>query len=121
MSSIVALFLTNEKDFTASFQIFFSSGATIIITTCALLFGYGTILGNNFNGSQCFSFLTTNRGTRRYHVFTCLIVFLGAIANVELLWAIVDFFIVPVVLINILALAWITIKKPFAMIHPKTK
>ena len=74
----------------ASFQQYFSfAGATIVILS-VLLFGFGTILGNAFNGAQCFSYLLNEKKERYYLFAVALVVFLGAITEVKTLWSLMD-------------------------------
>ena len=71
----------------ASFQMYFSTFGVVIVGIAALLFGFGTILGNSFNGSQCFNYLTDNTKTRYYFMGTAFMVFVGAIAEVRTIWS----------------------------------
>jgi len=59
----------------ASFQIYFSSFGIVIIAMSVLLFGFGTILGNSYNGAHCFGYLTENKGNTYYFLATACIVF----------------------------------------------
>ncbi len=45
----------------ASYQQYFSHAGIAIVAICTLLFAFGTILGNSFNGSQCFNFLAGSK------------------------------------------------------------
>ncbi len=74
----------------ASFEIYFSSFGIVIITIASLLFASGPILGNCYNGSQCFSFLTNNKRLKAYYVASAIMVFFGAIADVKTLWSLMD-------------------------------
>ena len=75
----------------ASFEMYFSFFGIAIIAISTLLFGLGTILGNSYNGSQCYSYLTHNRGIRYYYIGTALIIFIGTIAEVKSVWSFIDF------------------------------
>lgn len=70
---------------------------------CAFLFAFGTIIGNCYNGSQCFLYLTRAKHLIWYQAAAGLAVFVGALANLRLVWSFCDFLLVPVVLINIMA------------------
>ncbi len=74
----------------ASFQQHFSYFGVAIVVGSTLLFGFGTILGNSFNGSQCFGFLTDNKKLRLYVVATAAMTFIGAIAEVKTFWSVID-------------------------------
>ena len=56
----------------------------------ALLFGFGTILGNSFNGGQCFGYLSQNKNRAYYLAATLVMVFLGALGEVKTVWSMVD-------------------------------
>lgn len=74
----------------ASFEMYFSSFGVVIIVVCAFLFGIGTILGNSYNGSQCFAYLTNNKKSLYYTLGATLMVFIGAITEVKVLWSFMD-------------------------------
>lgn len=88
--------------------IYFPFFGPLILVTCAILFAFTTILGNGFNGSQCFLYATKNRGLYWYYGLLALIIFWGAVAEIKLVWAVSDFFMIPVALINIVGLITIT-------------
>lgn len=77
----------------SSFEMYFSSFGIVIVAIATLLFGFGTILGNSYNGSQCFNFLTNNKWSKLYFIATGLIVFSGAISEVKTFWALTDIII----------------------------
>ncbi len=75
---------------TASYEQYFSVAGVIVVAAIAFLFGFGTILGNSFNGSQCYGYLTQNR-KRRYYIFATLcMIFLGSLGEVKTVWSLVD-------------------------------
>jgi AGCS family alanine or glycine:cation symporter len=88
----------------ASFEMYFSSFGTAIIAISALLFGLGTILGNSFNGGECFGYLTKNHLSKYYFVGMALMVFIGALARVETLWAMTDIILGMMALLHMTAL-----------------
>jgi len=88
----------------ASFEIYFSSFGTAIIAICALLFGLGTILGNSFNGEQCFNYLTNNSKTKWYVALMGVMVFIGALTEVRVLWAFTDIILGLMALLHMTAL-----------------
>jgi AGCS family alanine or glycine:cation symporter len=85
-------------------------GPAILISS-SFLFAFGTILGNGFNGSQCYSYISKGRGLFFFYVLTALVVFLGAISDVKFVWIAVDFLILPVALINIFCVSYLSIKE----------
>lgn len=88
----------------ASFQMYFAEVGIAIVSIAVLLFAFGTILGNSYNGSQCYNFLTNNRFTKAYFIGTAFIVFCGAIAEVKVFWAFTDVILALMTLINMTAL-----------------
>lgn len=92
------------------FTHYFSFGVAIL-GFISVLSAFGTIVGNAYNGSRCFLFLTNNRWLHGYHVAVGISVFLGAIFAVELVWSITDYFIIPVALTNIAGVLYLTFCK----------
>jgi len=74
----------------ASFQMHFSHFGLAIIGICTVLFGFGTILGNSFNGSQCFGYFTNNRKFNVYYMLIASVIFYCTVAEVKTVWALVD-------------------------------
>lgn len=89
------------------FTKYFSLGSIVLVLS-AFLFAFGTILGNAYNGSRCFLFLTKNRWLVLYNIAVGLAVFMGSIFDVELVWSVTDYFIIPVALINIAGVLYLT-------------
>lgn len=92
----------------ASFQSYFSTIGLLIVVVSALLFAFGTILGNSFNGSQCFIYLTKNRYLKGYYLATAGLIFVGCISDVAAVWAFVDYLLVPVLIPHILCIAYLS-------------
>lgn len=88
----------------ASFELYFSSFGVAIVAISTLLFAFGTILGNCYNGSQCFGFLTQNKGLNYYFLAAAVMVFLGAIAEVKTVWSLIDIVLAMMVLPHMTAL-----------------
>lgn len=86
--------------------------SSVILALSAFLFAIGTVLGNGFNGGHCFGYLTKNRWMKWYYLAIGLVVFMGSIVSVEFIWSITDFFIVPVALINLIAVGKLVFKYP---------
>lgn len=75
---------------TASYEQYFSFRGVVIVAIMALLFGFGTILGNSFNGGQCFAYLSRNKNKTYYPAATLGMVFFGALGEVKTVWSLVD-------------------------------
>jgi len=88
------------------FAMYFPS-SSIILACCSFMFAFGTILGNAFNGSQCYLYLTKNKWIYFYYVLVGAVVFLGSISDVEFIWTVTDFFIIPVALSNLIGILYL--------------
>ncbi len=96
----------------ASFQQYFSYFGIGIVVVSALLFGFGTILGNSYNGSQCFGYLTKNRRMNFYLYATSLMIYMGALAGVRLMWSMIDIVLACMAIPHIAALVYHAYKNP---------
>ncbi|HEY4832492.1 MAG TPA: alanine:cation symporter family protein, partial [Waddliaceae bacterium] len=94
-----------------SFQMYFSTIGLIIVAVSAFLFAFGTILGNSFNGSQCYIYLTKDRYLVAYYLATGALVFVGSIVDVAAIWSLVDFMLVPVLVPHILSVVYLSYKQ----------
>lgn len=88
----------------ASFDMYFSSIGLAIVAFCTFLFGFGTILGNSYNGSQCFVYFVDPKHIRYYFIFSACAIFVGAISEVKLFWSIIDIFLVGMAIPHMYAL-----------------
>jgi AGCS family alanine or glycine:cation symporter len=117
LSGCVALITETWKDptlplgismVTHSYEQYFSWVGIMIVAISALLFGFGTILGNSYNGSQCYGYLTQNKNKKRYHycylAVTLLAVFLGSLGEVKLVWSCIDIVLVFIAVPHMLGL-----------------
>jgi AGCS family alanine or glycine:cation symporter len=91
---------------------YYGPWGNILLTACAFMFAFGTILGNCYNGSQCFLYVTENRWIKLYYAVTALSVFWGAIAKVSVVWSIADYFVIPVAVPHIIGLLIIALRRP---------
>lgn len=89
----------------ASFEMYFSTFGLIAIVFCAAIFSFGTILGNGFNGSQIFGYLTNGKKISYYYTATALLIFLGAVMETKLVWALGDIFLACIAVPHMASLA----------------
>lgn len=82
-----------------------------ILLLCGFLFGFGTILGNSFNSSRCYIYLFGKKNLNIFFGFCSVATLLGALANVKLVWDLVDFFVLPVAIPHLLAIFIIVFRK----------
>ncbi|MBM3198853.1 MAG: sodium:alanine symporter family protein, partial [Chlamydiae bacterium] len=88
----------------ASYQNYFSMVGLAVVAISAFLFGFGTILGNSFNGTQCFGYVTKSTKKRYFIVSMMVMVFLGGIGEARVVWSMVDILMVGIVVPHVIAL-----------------
>lgn len=96
----------------ASFHLYFSTFGIVIVVISTFLFAFGTILGNSFNGSQCFHYLTNNKKTPFYLAGTACLIFLGSIAEVKTVWSLVDIVLAAIAIPHMTALILYAYRNP---------
>lgn len=89
---------------TTIFQAHFSLMGEPLILTITFLFAFGTILGNCYNGTRCFAYITRNRYCHYYTLVAAFCIFIGSLVDLRLVWEYVDYLIVPVAITNLAAL-----------------
>ncbi len=88
----------------ASFYMHFSSIGLAILAFCTFLIGFGTSLGNSYNGSQCFAYLANPKLIRYYFVFSACVIIVGAITEVKTFWSVIDIFLAGMAIPHMFAL-----------------
>ena len=96
----------------ASFKMYFASFGVAAIASCAIVFAFGTILGNGYNGSQAFGYLTQNKRLYFYYAATAVIIFVGSISDAKTVWALTDLILACMALPHMTALMVYLVKKP---------
>lgn len=99
----------------ASFHYYFSTFGIIIVVISTFLFAFGTILGNSFNGSQCFNYLTNNKKTPLYLAGTAIMIFIGSISEAKVVWSLIDIVLACVAIPHMSALILYAYKNPNAI------
>jgi len=89
---------------------YFSYLGSILVAISALLFVFGTVLGNSYNGSQCYLYLTKGRAMIVYYFLTALMILVGALGNVQTVWSSIDLVLVFVIVPHIVAVLWLAMK-----------
>lgn len=100
----------------ASFNMYFSYFGIAIVTICTLLFAYGTILGNSYNGSQCFAYLTRNKKATSYYLITGFVIFISTIASIKEVWSVIDIGLACLIVPHMTALIMYTYKNADTML-----
>ena len=93
-----------------SFEIYFSWIGVTIVGISAFLLAIGTILGNAYNGSQCFLYLTQYRWLFFYFLICTIAIFCGALCDVTTVWGYSDIFVALAAIPHVVALMWISWK-----------
>ena len=76
----------------AAFTTVFGSAGGYIVSFCILLFALSTILGWSVYGSRAVEYLWGSKGVIFYKVVFVLLLVLGAVQQMDLLWALADTF-----------------------------
>ena len=92
------------------FSYHFNTVGVTILSLLIVLFAFGTTIGNTFNGSQCYTYLTSNRWLWVYQGVLAAAIVWGAVVEVKTAWTIVDFFILPVAIPHMIALVVLTFR-----------
>ena len=89
----------------------FSAAGPIILLVAVILFAFTSILGNSYNGSQCFLYATKNRWITRYYGLIAIIIFTCAILDVKTIWSLGAYFIVPVAIPNVIGIVILSFRR----------
>lgn len=93
------------------FEVYYPVIGPLVFAACIILFISGTTIGNGFNGSQSFASFTRYRWINWYYGFIALTVFLGAISDVPLIWAIMEFLLPLVAIPNLIGVLILAFRK----------
>lgn len=88
----------------ASFHMYFSNIGLAIVAFCTFLFGFGTSLGNSYNGGQCFAYLASPKYIHYYFIFSACVIFIGAVAEIKTFWSVIDIFLAGMAIPHMFAL-----------------
>ncbi len=88
----------------SSFQSYFSTAGIAVVSISAFLFGFGTILGNSYNGGQAFDYLFSGKGRKLYLGLTAIMIVVGAISSVTVIWSVIDLFMAAMAIPHMTAL-----------------
>ena len=87
-----------------AYSTLYGKGVDIFIAVCMLFFAFSTIIGWYFFGQANIKYLFGPKAVKIYSVLVAVCVFLGSLAEVELVWTMQDCFNSLMVIPNILAL-----------------
>jgi AGCS family alanine or glycine:cation symporter len=121
LSGLVALLTDTWRDpllevgiamLAQSFQQSFSSAGIGLIVLSTFLFAFGSILGNSFNASQCFAYLSKGKYIAVYYVIIGSMILWGALAGVSTVWSLCDICLALVSIPHVLALLKLSSSEP---------
>jgi len=111
-----------------SLNLYFSNFGIIILSLSLFLFVFGSIVGNSYNGSQCYLYATKNRWLNHYYILIAITVFIGSITDVVFLAKITDFFLIPIAIPNMIGVILLAFRESETLkinsttnLHLKTK
>lgn len=73
-----------------SFELFLGTAGAWIVSIGLIFFAYSTVLGWSYYGEKCFSYLFGKKAVAVYRWAFVIAVFIGAIAELNLVWSIAD-------------------------------
>ncbi|WP_164217396.1 sodium:alanine symporter family protein [Virgibacillus sp. YIM 98842] len=89
----------------ASFTFFLGDLGNIIVTLAIAFFAFSTLISWSYYGEKCFSYLfNSDNLVPYYRVFFVIVVFFGAIAQLDLVWGIADIFNALMAIPNLIGL-----------------
>ena len=95
-----------------AFKMHAPAAGDIILLITISLFVLTTVIGNTFNGKQSFALLTHNKYISVYLSMSVVAIFVGALADVEFMWAYLDVLLTLIAIPNVLGLLYLAFKKP---------
>ena len=113
-----------------AFSTRFGSFGNIFIAICMFFFAFSTIVGWYFFGEANVKYLLGSKAVKPYALIVAVCVFLGSLAEVDLVWNMADMFNAMMVIPNILAIFFLTkqikelykdYKNNFLPAHPEEK
>lgn len=82
--------LTGAALTTEAFNMGLPGPGGVIVSVGILLFAFSTILGWSYYGEKCIEFLLGTKSTKIYRIIWIPLIFIGTIANLELVWNLAD-------------------------------
>ncbi len=81
---------------------------TYFLAICTFLFAFSSIVGNYYYGQANIEFITKNKVIlNSFRVFVVLTVFGGALASIDIVWAMADLFMALMAVINLIAILFL--------------
>lgn len=100
---------TNQDILTgAAFESFLPGYGSLIVTIGIIFFAYTTVLGWSYYGEKCFGYLFGDKNAVYYRTVFTLVVFVGAISQIEIVWGIADVFNALMAIPNLIGLLFLS-------------
>ena len=93
-----------------AFKIGLPGVGPLVLVFIITLFVIGTTIGNSFNGSQSYLYITNNRWVASYQALIVILIFLGTVTETKMLWSVMEAFLPFVAISNIFCLVYLAIK-----------
>ena len=77
-----------------------------VVTFLSVSFGIGVMVTYAYISRSCWLFLTNGRFENTFKLLFCAMVFLGAIATVDVVWNLIDLTVAGLLIINLFGIAW---------------
>jgi alanine or glycine:cation symporter, AGCS family len=74
----------------ATFESFLGGTGSIIVAIGLVFFAFSTILGWSYYGEKCFGYLFSDKAALYYRAAFVIAIFFGAVAELDLVWAMAD-------------------------------
>ena len=81
---------------------------TYFLAVCTFLFAFSSIVGNYYYGQANIEFITKSKVVlNSFRAFVVLTVFGGALASIDIVWAMADLFMALMAVINLIAILFL--------------
>lgn len=94
-----------------AFKVYSPGVGKWVLLLSLTLFVLTTVIGNSFNASQSFASFTKHRGMFWYYMVLSFVIFIGALARVDLMWKIMDLMQIFVAIPHLIGLLFLAFRK----------
>lgn len=81
-----------------------------ILLFSATLFVITTVIGNSYNGSQCYAYIFGKRSLSLYFIINAISIFVFASISIDFTTQLEDYLLLPVVVPHIIGIVWLTFR-----------
>lgn len=115
LTLVTGVWLSGKLNNTLTYEAFKMNSPVLgrfVLVISILLFVITALIGNTYNGSQSFASFTKHKYVNWYFLIAAIIAFCGALANVPLLWQIMDVVLAIVAIPHMIGLVILAFKYP---------